>query len=153
MCRQMNKFPLSFSSLKWQLPLGPIEPDKSILWIEDIHSYSKDFFLKTRPVILIVVTRSCHGHKALKRKHLPFHTYSRLIFRRHISYLVLKIAFRSVQIEECSAGGYPPPYKARAFRTRECLAPPPPKKKTCSYVADTRFQCALLPDILLQSDP
>ena len=52
-------------------------------------------------VILITVTRNC----------LPF-SYSRSIFRRHLSWKVLKIAFRSLQIWEFSGGEYPrPPYK------------------------------------------
>ena len=41
-------------------------------------------------------------------KHLPFHTYSRSIFRRHISWKVLKIALRRLQIWTFSAGGYHP---------------------------------------------
>ena len=38
-------------------PPGPVEPDKSSLWIEDFH-YSKDLF-SLDSVILIVVTCSC----------------------------------------------------------------------------------------------
>ena len=57
--------------------------------------------IKLESVILITVTGNC----------LPF-SYSRSIFRRHLSWKVLKIAFRSLQIWEFSGGEYPrPPYK------------------------------------------
>ena len=46
-------------------------------------------------VILIIVTCNC----------LPF-SFSRSIFRRHISWQVLKIAFGSLQIRKSSGGGY-----------------------------------------------
>ena len=39
-------------------------------------------------------------------KHLPFHTYSRSISRTHISWKVLKIALRGLQIWKFSGGGY-----------------------------------------------
>ena len=38
-------------------PPGPVEPDKSSLWIEDFH-YSKDLF-SLDSVVLIVVNCSC----------------------------------------------------------------------------------------------
>ena len=40
-------------------------------------------------------------------KHLPFHTYSRSTFQRKMSWQVLKIAFRSLQIWKFYGGGYP----------------------------------------------
>ena len=82
------------------LPPGHVEPDTSSLWM-DLFSLDS--------VILIMVTCNC----------LPF-SYSRSIFRRHISWKVLKIAFRSLPIWKFSRGGYPrPPYKAPAFGTRD----------------------------------
>ena len=84
-------------------PPGHVEPDTSSLWM-DLFSLDS--------VILIMVTCNC----------LPF-SYSRSIFRRHISWQVLKIAFRSLQIWKIwkfSGKGYPrTPYKAPAFGTRD----------------------------------
>ena len=61
-------------------------------------------------VILIIVTCNC----------LPF-SGSRSIFRRHISWQVLKIAFRSLQTWKFSGGGHPETAynKARAFGARD----------------------------------
>ena len=55
-------------------------------------------------IILENIIRACKHWK-----HVPFHTYSRSIFRRHISWQVLKITFRSLQIWKFSVGGYPTP--------------------------------------------
>ena len=83
-------------------PLGPVEIDTSILWM-DLFSLDS--------VSLIIVIFNC----------LPF-SYSRSIFRRHISWQVLKIAFRSLQIENFLGEDTPrPPYKVRAFGTRDNL--------------------------------
>ena len=71
----------------------PVEPHTSSLWMDLFSLHS---------VILIIVTCSC----------LPF-SYSRPIFRRHMSWQVLKIAFRSLQIWKISGEETPrPPYKA-----------------------------------------
>ena len=58
--------------------------------------------------------------------HLPFHDYSRSIFRWHISWKVLKIAFRSLQIWKFPWEDTPrPPYKLPAFGTRKRASPAP----------------------------
>ena len=64
--------------------------------------------------------------------HLLFHDYLRSIFRRHISWRVLKIAFRSLQIWKFPWEDTPrPPYKSPAFGTRDNAPPPPlPLQKT-----------------------
>ena len=86
------------------LPPGPVEPDTLSLWMD---LFSLDL------VILVIVTCNC----------LLF-SYSRSIFRRHITWQMLKRALRSLQIWKFSWGGYPqphlpplPPYKVRAFGT------------------------------------
>ena len=66
---------------------GVLRPDTSSLWME---LFSLD------SVILIIVTCNC----------LPF-SGSRSIFRRHVSWQVLKIAFRSLQTWKFSGGGHP----------------------------------------------
>ena len=64
--------------------------------------------------------------------HLLFHDYLRSIFRRHISWRVLKIAFRSLQIWKFPWEDTPrPPYKSPAFGTRD-NAPPSPVTKNLS---------------------
>ena len=94
-------------------PTGPVEPDTLSLWMG---LFSLD------SVILIIVTCNC----------FPF-SYSRSMFRRHISWQVLKIAFQSVQIWKFSGEGYPQtPYKVHAFGTRD-NAPPSPRYKKPSY--------------------
>ena len=69
------------------LPPGPVELDTSSLWMD---------WFSLDSVILIIVTCNC----------LPF-SYSRSIFRRHISWQVLKRAFRSLQIWKFSGGRIP----------------------------------------------
>ena len=66
-------------------PPGPVEPDASSLWM--------DLFCLDSVILII-----CN--------YLPF-WYSRSIFRRHISWQVLKIEFRSLQIWKFSRGRYP----------------------------------------------
>ena len=86
---------------------GPIEPDKSSLWM-DLFSLDS--------VILIIVTCNC----------LPF-SYWRSIFRRHLSWQVLKIAFRSLQIWKSSGGGYPQTHlQCTCFRSALGIMHPPP---------------------------
>ena len=92
-------------------PPRPAEPDKSSLLI-DLFSLGS--------VILIIVTCNC----------LPF-SYSGSIFRRHISWHVLKVTFQSLLIWKISWGGYlqTPPYKAPkapAFGTRNNAPSPHP---------------------------
>ena len=100
------------------VPCGPVEPDTSV----DTSSLWMDLF-SLDSVILIIVTYNC----------LPF-SYSRSIFRRQISWQVLKITFRSPQIWK-----FRPPYKARAIGIRD-NAPLHPryKKSSCNP------ECALL---------
>ena len=72
----------------YPLPPGPVELDtSSCLWMD---------WFSLDSVILIIVTCNC----------LPF-SYSRSIFRRHISWQVLKRAFRSLQIWKFSGGRIP----------------------------------------------
>ena len=90
-------------------PTGPVELDTLSLWM-DLFSLDS--------VILIIVTCNC----------FPF-SYSRSMFRRHISWQVLKIAFQNLQIWNFPGEGYPQtPYKVHAFGTRD-NAPPSPRYK------------------------
>ena len=67
-------------------------------------------------VILIMVTCNC----------LPFSCW-RSIFRRHISWQVLKIAFRSLQIWKSSGGGYPQTHlQCTCLRSALGIMHPPP---------------------------
>ena len=99
----------------------PAEPDKSSLLI-DLFSLGS--------VILIIVTSNC----------LPF-SYSGSIFRRHISWQMLKIAFQSLLILKISWGGYPqtPPTRLpRLLLSALAIMPPsppplPPRYKRPSY--------------------
>ena len=75
-------------------------------------------------VILIIVTCNC----------LPFSS-SRLIFRRHISWQVLKIAFRSLQIWKLSRRGYPQdPSTWLVHWTLAIMPPPPPPPLQKTYL-------------------
>ena len=99
-------------------PPGPVEPDKSSLWMDLVSLYL---------VILVIATCNCS----------PF-SYSRLIFRRHLSLQALKIIFWSLQILKFSGGGYPqPPYNARAnaraFGTRGNAPLPSQLQKTYNH--------------------
>ena len=68
----------------------------------------------------LVSTENTHLH------YLPFHDYSRSIFRWHISRKVLKIAFRSLQIWKFPGEDTPrSPYKPPAFGTRDNASPAP----------------------------
>ena len=90
-------------------------------------------------VILIIVTCNC----------LPF-SYSRLIFQRHISWQVLKIAFRSLQIWKFSGRGYSQtPYKACAFGTHD-NAPPLQKTKLWLWALKKRHGVSILFYILFK---
>ena len=73
-------------------------------------------------VILIIVTCNC----------LPF-SYSRSIFRRHISWQVLKIAFRSLQIWKLSRRGYPQDPSTRLLHWTLAIMPPHPRYKKPIY--------------------
>ena len=66
-------------------------------------------------VILIIVT--CNS--------LPF-SYFGVDFRRHISWQVLKIAFRSLQIWKLSRRGYPQDPSTRLVLWTLAIVPPPP---------------------------
>ena len=69
------------------MPPGPVEPETSSLWMD---------LFALDSVILIIVTCNC----------LPF-SYSRSIFRRLISWQVLKIVLGNLQIWKFPGGGYP----------------------------------------------
>ena len=66
--------------------------------------------------------------------HLLFHDYLRSIFRRHISWRVLKIASRSLQIWKFPWEDTPrPPYKSPAFGNRDNAPSPLPRYKKPIY--------------------
>ena len=77
-------------------------------------------------VILIIVTCNC----------LPF-SYSRSIFRTHLSWQVLKIAFRSLQIWEFSGGGDAPDLPTRLVPSVLAIMAPCCKKP--SYGPESGF--------------
>ena len=89
-------------------PPGTVEPNTSSLWM-DLFSLDS--------VILIMVTCNC----------LPF-SYSRSIFRRHISWQVLKITFRSLPIWKFCGGRIAPDPPTRLLHSALAIMPPPLQK-------------------------
>ena len=97
-----------------KLPPGPVEADKSCLWM-DLFSLDS--------VILVIVKCNC----------LPF-SCSRSLFRRHILWQVLKITFRSLQIWKFSEGIPPDPPTGLVLSSLAIMPPPPhPRYKRPSY--------------------
>ena len=108
-------------------PPGPVEQDPSSLWM----GLWMDLF-SLDSVILIIVT--CNS--------LPF-SYFGVDFRRHISWQVLKIAFRSLQIWKLSRRGYPQDPSTRLVHWTLAIVPPTPVTKNLFTVLQVR-QCSQL---------